>query len=215
MEKQEIVSMIKNFVGRIDTTQKFHPRFLESVIERTLIEMYSDLYKVSPRLVDLYTKQYGSLTISKNNSTGAYYTTLPANIVNLPCKASGVRHIYLMGNSGNVFMPMDAREADLIFNTDVAVVSTKIGYQVRENALVEYWNAAGLFAQTPTLLMDLLIPFSEYEDSDVVLIPELTDAQGGTFIKRVLGILQVVPDADLNDDNANPAKDNNKPNIKQ
>jgi hypothetical protein len=100
---------------------------------------------------------------------------------------------------------MDAREADLIFNTDVAVVSSKIGYRTRQDTRVDYWNMSSAVRATGVRL-DLLIPFSVYADDDVVLIPELSEKEGGTFIQRVLKELQIVPPADLEDTNA-PAKE--------
>jgi hypothetical protein len=208
MIKEEIISFVRGFTPREDKTQRFHLRFLEATIERVLITMYSDLYKGSPHLIDLYTKSYGELTpipISLEVATGIYYSTLPVNIVNLPCKNSGVRHIYTVAQLGNTFVPMDAREADLIFNTDVAVVSSKIGYRTRQDTRVDYWNMSSA-VRAAGVRLDLLIPFSVYADDDVVLIPELSEKEGGTFIQRVLKELQIVPPADLEDTNA-PAKE--------
>lgn len=205
MTKQEIISYVKGFVPREDSTQRWHTRFVTAVIERVLIEMYADLYKINPSLVDLYTKQYGvttAITIRTEAISGLIYSTLPVNIVNLPCKASGVRHIYPLLNTGNVFQPMDAREADLIFNTDVATVTKKIGYRVRQDSRVEYYNMNATILAAG-VRMDLLVPFSVYTDTEVVLIPELGDKEGGSFLNRVLPLLGVVPPAQLDDSNNN------------
>jgi hypothetical protein len=214
MIKREIISSIKNLVGRVDPTQDFHNRVLESVCERVLIEMYSDLYKLNPRLLDLYTKQYGvttPITIKREAATGLHYSTLPVKICNLPCKSSGVRHIFTLVRGGNIFVPMDAREADIIFNTDIAVVTSKVGYQVRQDTRVDYYGASSLYTNGTTVVMDLLVPFSQYGENDVVMIPELTatDAPAGrygnrpssTFMERVLSLLQIVPPSNLDDSN--------------
>jgi hypothetical protein len=214
MIKTEVLSYIKNTVGVVDPTQEYHLRYLEAVVESVLKEMYSDIYKLNPLLLDLYTKQYGVTTpvaISLENSTGIYYSTIPCKIINLPCKSSGVRHIYPLVHTGNQFVPMDSREADLIFNTDIAIVTSKIGFRTRQDTRVDYWNTNAA-VRASGVRMDLLIPFSEYADTDVVMIPELTDAQGGTFIMRCLKVLQVVPPTDLSDDNnaTQKAKQNTK-----
>ena len=207
MIKSEIISYVKGQTPREDKNQRFHNRYLEAVIEGVIKEMYSDLYKINPGLLDLYTKTYGNVTpvaVSLERTTGIYYSTLPVNIINLPCKSSGVRQIYpLTKSTGNIFQPMDATEADLIFNTDVAVVTNKVGYRVKQNSRVDYYNMNASIISSG-VIMDLLIPFSVYADTDVVLIPELTEKEGGTFIDRVMKVLGLVPPADLQDDNAAP-----------
>jgi hypothetical protein len=208
MIKKEIISFVKGHLPLEDATQRFHNRWIISVIERTLIEMYADLYKINPYLLDKYTVQYGVTTpiaITLEASSGIYYSTLPVQIVNLPDKQSGCRHIYSAVQSSNMFVPMVAREADIIFNTDVAIVSGKIGYRTRQDTRVDYWNTNAV-VRNAGVRVDLLIPFSVYLDTDVVQIPELSEKEGGTFIQRVLKELQIVPPADLEDTNA-PSKE--------
>lgn len=204
MIKTEVISYIKALIPREDSTQRYHDRILEAVIEKVIIEMYQDLYKINPRLLSQYTKQYGETTpiaIQTDNNTGIYYSALPVKIVSLNCKSSGVVHIFPVVNTGNVFQPMDSTEADLLFNTDVAVVSNRIGYKVRQDTRVDYWNMNSTILGTG-VRMSLLVPFSVYGDEDVVMIPELGEREGGSFVNRVLTVLQVIPPADLKDDNA-------------
>lgn len=196
--------MIKNEVGRIDPTQEYHNRVLEAVIEQVLKEMYADLYKINPLLIDNFTQTFGATTpiaISKENTSGIYYSTLPSPIVNIPAKGLGVRHIYPIVQTGNVFVPIDAREADLIYSTDVPTVTSKIGFRTRQDTRVDYYHMATAIIATG-VRMDLLIPFSEYADTDVVNIPELGKKEGGTFVERVMEALQTIPPSDLDDDNA-------------
>jgi hypothetical protein len=215
MIKTEIISYVKGFLPREDATQRYHSAWVERVIERVLIEMYSDLYKYNPHLLDNYTKTFGAVTpiaISLEATSGIYYSTLPVNIVNIACKGSGVRHIYPVQQTGNQFQPMDAREADMVFNTDVAIVTNKIGYRVRQDSRVDYYNMSSVIV-TSGVRMDLLVPFSVYTDTEVVLIPDLNEKQGGTFINRVLPILGVVPPANLDD--SNNQENNSQQNTKQ
>jgi hypothetical protein len=206
MIKDEIRGYILGFVGREDATQRFHPRWVDSVIERVLLEMYAELFKVNPLLLDKYTKQFGvptALTIASETGTGLYYTTLPAQVVSLPDKASGVRHIYPFTPTGDIFMPMDAREASLVANTDVNIVNSKIGYRVRQDKRVDYYKM-NVTVLNVGVRMDLLIPFSEYLDTDNVLIPEMTTASTSAvvgFTDRVLAYLGITTPANLEDDN--------------
>lgn len=217
MTKQEIISLIRGFTLREDATQRYHERFLIAAIEDVLKDMYNDIYKVNPNALDVYTRALGDsvtyplLTVALGGDN-IYYTTLPVGIINLPCKGSGVRHIYTKVQSGNTFHPMDQREADLLFNTDVAVVSSKIGYRVKaygSEMRVEYWNM-NTTVRDDGVRMDVLMPFSNYADTDIVLIPEAVTKEGTTFVDRVLTKLQAVPPADLSDSNAPPKEQPNK-----
>lgn len=209
MTKQEIISWIRGFTVREDQTARMHERWLIAVIEDVLKEMYGELYKATPKLLDLYTKSYGTttaVTVIFDSANEIYYSTLPATIINLPSKSSGVLHIYPKVNTGNIFHPMDSREADLVFNTDIGTVTTKIGYKVKTdsaNMRVEYYNMNTTVRDTG-VRMDLLIPFSVYSDTDIVLIPDPVTKEGTTFKDRVLTALQVVPPAELIDANAAP-----------
>ena len=204
MIKEEIISFISGHLPQIDTTNRFHYRFIEAECEKVLGEMLTDLWRVNPLAVGRYTKTYGvtsPIAISLEAVSGMYYSTLPVQVYHLPDKASGVRAVYPLSQTGNTFMPMDAREADLIFNTDVAVVTGKIGYRVRQDKRVDYYNTNAVI-RGQGVRMDLLPVFSEYADTDVVLIPDLSEKEGGSFLKRVLENLGVIEAVDLKDDNA-------------
>lgn len=203
MIKKEITSLVKNHLQKLNKGN-YHERVIIAEIEKVINEMYHQLYKTNPRLLDNYTKTYGAdtaIVINQEANSTIYYSTLPANIVNLPTKSSGVLHIYPKAQTGNVFVPMDAREADIVFGTDLAVVTNRIGYRVRQDTRVDYWNMTPAILATGVRL-DLLIPFSVYADTDVVNIPEFGEKEGGSFLQRVLMALSAIPPLDLADNNA-------------
>ena len=99
------------------------------------------------------------------------------------------------------FYPMDQREWDLMMNSSFAgVVKNKIGYCVTSTR-VEYYGMTGAVI-TSGVRMDLLIPFSDYLDTEVVLVPEHTDGNGMGFFDRVVMRMQDKPIVDLSDDNS-------------
>lgn len=211
MIKKEIRSYIKNLLPKLDKTGKYHPRFVDAAIERVLIEMYQELFAVNPLALQRFTKGYGyttALSVLYEASTGIYYTTLPAKIIPFRDKASGVRRVSTPVSSGLSFFPIDKREVDLLGSGSYAdTVTTKTGYVVTPTR-VEYYNISGA-AITGGVKMDLIVPFSVYEDTDDVLIPETHIEAQEVFANRVLSVLGVIQPVDLKDDNSDLVKQMN------
>ena len=207
MIKEEIRSSIKNLLPGLDKTNKYHPRVIDSAIEKVLAEMYNDVFKSDPLALQRYTKPY---TIAPNilleAASGIYYVALPAAIIPFPDKASGVRRVSTLVQGGMTFFPMDIREVDLVrsgsYSHTVTAIGSKIGYVVTQTRIEFYNITAGDAVITTGVRADLIVPFSVYADTDTVLIPEVTDQQGNTFVDRVLKILGVIRPVDLKDDNA-------------
>jgi hypothetical protein len=202
MIKEEIRSLIFNLIPKLDKSAKYHPRFLDAAIEKTLNEMLWELFAIDPLALQRYVVQYGYVTavaVALEGTSGLYYSTLPAKIVPLPRKGSGVIRIHTPIQAGIKFYPMDAREHDLIrngsyFNT----VTDKIGFSVNQTR-IEYYNMTAAIV-TSGVRMDIIQPFSQYADGDTVLLPELRDKDGETFESRVLRKLAVIPPVNLSED---------------
>jgi hypothetical protein len=132
---------------------------------------------------------------------GLYTSTLPVAIVPLPDKSSGVRRISTIAQAGLSFYPIDSREIDLInSNSYVSTVTSKIGYVVGQTA-VDYYGMSAAVAAVG-VRMDLLQVFSDYADTDEVLLPELVLEGGISFSDRVLKTLKQIPPVEQKDDNA-------------
>lgn len=211
MQKQEIRSLFRNLLPRLDKTAKWHPMVIDTAIERVLIEMYQELFAENPLALQRFTKQYGygtALEVLLEAGTGLYYTTLPAKIVPFRDKASGVRRVSTVVQGGLTFFPIDPREMDLILSgSNTNTMLGKIGYAVNSER-VEYFNMLG-GPLAAGVRMDLIVPFSEYDDDDEVLVPETKEEKGRNFTDRVLDILGVIRAVDLKDDNADPRTEPN------
>ena len=202
MIKSEIRSLVYNELQRIDKSARYHPRFLDAVIEGVISEMYWELYALDPLALQRYTVTYGRLVglgVSYEPSTDLYYTTLPAKIVPFPDKVSGVRRIHTVIQAGMRFYPVDFRELDLIQSSSyVSEVTDKILYAVNQDR-VEYYGMTFAVA-IAGVRMDIIQPFSQYADTDTVLIPEFRDREGLSFDDRVKRKLSTIPPVDLSED---------------
>lgn len=203
MIKSEIRSMVFNLLKKLDTKAQFHPRFLDSVIESVISEMMWELYALDPHALQRYTVTYGRTTavaISYEATTRLYYSTLPAKIIPFPDRCSGVRRIHPVSqSSGMRFYPMDFREMDLIQSSSYFnEVSDMVLYAVNQDR-VEYYNMPAALVASG-LRMDIIQPFSQYADTDTVLIPEFRDGEGLSFDDRVKRKLATIPPVDLSED---------------
>jgi hypothetical protein len=213
MIKAEVRSLIKGLLPRMDKVVRYHPNLIDAAISRVLGELYNETFADSPLSLQGFTKGYGyatALAISTEASTGIYYVTHPTQIIALPDKASGVRRVSTMLNTGMTFFPTDRRELDYLLSGSYAnTVNHRIGYIVTPTR-TEFYNMTAEVLSVG-VRMDLIVPFSSYLDTDVVLIPENPDStssnpykrqQAQSFTDRVLQILGVIRPIDTRDDNA-------------
>lgn len=208
MIKQEIRSVVRNLLPKIDQTNKYQDRFLDACIEKVLAQWYNYIFTIDPLSLQRYCKRYGgttTITVSQDLNANIYYSTYPATFIPFPDKASGVRRITTRQQGGIAFYPMDEREVELAsggsyFNS----LTSKIGYVVTQDR-IEFYKMTAAVAATG-VRMDIVIPFSVYAETDTVLIPEMQDDQGNTFFDAVLKMLSIIQPPDTRDDNADTAK---------
>jgi len=214
MIKKEILSYVKNLLPKYDKSGKYHDLIITAAIEKVINEMYTEAWRKNPLELQRYVKGFGydaALAINHEAATDIYYTSYPVgiSIVPFPDKASGCRRVSTIIQGGLTFFPMDAREADLVRSgSDVNTVTAKIGYITLPNR-IEFYNMNDVVSGAGCRV-DLIIPFSNYEDTDTVHIPEFDDIQGNTFEDRVLKTLSVIQPVDQKDDNSDIKVSNNR-----
>lgn len=204
MIKAEIRSSVLNSLLKWDSTARYHPRFLDAIIEQIRNEMLMEVWRANPLMLQNYIEQYGydtPLAVSYESTSGIYYTTLPENIVIFPDKASGVRRMAPHKQTGIRFYPMDAREWDLVMGGSyVNTINNKIGYIVNTTR-IEYYGMTGT-VEAQGVRADLIIPFSEYTDVQIVPCPAHLSEDGMGFIDRCVAKLrELPPKVDLIDNN--------------
>jgi hypothetical protein len=96
------------------------------------------------------------------------YSTLPERIINFPDTSAGVRKILSLDADDIDFVPVPAHFFQLEDNLDLCGVDASVGYVVRTNK-VEYSKSLPL--PVKTVRMELVIPFSQWADTDDIPFP--------------------------------------------
>ena len=201
MIKQEFRSLIKNLLTRVSEVENAHDRFVDAAIEKALNEFYNVVFLRNPLELQRYVYGLGYTTaipVVYNGTTGLYYSNFPTGYVPVvfPDKASGVRRLSTPAYGGVLFHPIDGREIDLIPNGHyVDAVAGTIGYVVRRTG-VEYYNMSAIVA-AGGVKMDCIIPFSQFSDTEIVPMPEITGDEGQGLVDRILVLLGQVRPVEL------------------
>ena len=221
MQKQAIRSLIRNSLPKYDKAGRFGDRYINRAIEKVIAGLYEEVWRMNPLNLQRYTKQYGystAITINTDLTTGRVYCTLPASIVPFQDRLSGCRRISTITQGAAKFFPVDPREMDLLANGSYSdTVTNMIGYSVGQNE-IEFYNMSPAI-QAQGVRMDLIVPFSEYDEDEEVKIPEIETSAGTrynassqSFVDKVMQILGIAPKVDTKDDNRDQQGLSNKDN---
>ena len=203
MIKSEFRSLVMGHLDKINEAVKYHHRFVDAAIEKGLNEFYNVIFLRNPLELQRYTYSLGYTTaipVALEAPTGLYYSNFPTGYtyVPFPDKASGVRRVSTPSQGGTLFHPMDTRELDLVSHGHyVDSVTGVIGYVVRRTR-VEYYNITAAVIASG-VRMDVVIPFSQYADTEFVPLPELTGNEGQGLIERIVSTLSGVRPIELNE----------------
>lgn len=204
MTKAEIISFVRNELGKIDKTNKYHPVVIEKAITIAFNQGYNDVFDQDPRVLDNYTVTYGGdgspIAIAADANTGIHESSLPAEYVPFKDKNSGVRNIATVAQSAVKFYPVSKREFEILPNTLVGELNAndERAYYVVRKDTIEYYGVPASVVHIG-VRMDIVIPFDNYADDDDVLIPFGKDLQ---LIAAIIEILRSTPKVDLIDNNA-------------
>jgi hypothetical protein len=209
MQKNELRSVIFNLLPKYAKGSEYHKEVIDRAIEKVINQLYTQTFLLDPLSIQRYVKRFGTvtpITVSYDTNTGIYYSNYPTGVmpVSLPDKASGCRRITTKAQAGIKFYPTDQREMELVMGGSYTnTVTNKVGYCVTQDRIEFYGMPASIVADG--LRLDLLVPFSDYAETDQILVPEMPDPQGATFTDMVLKILGVIRPQDTLDNNLDTA----------
>lgn len=189
MRKDELISLVKNTVRRIDKTNSLHERVIEMALGRSLNTVIYDVFRNDMSNMDLYTKTYENVAVS------ASISELPVSIVQLPRVGDGVMAIRATGEDGMYFYPMTIQQSMNHSFLESTNYTSDVGFVVR-NSQVQYY---GISDDVTAVDMDLVRPFEEYDMDEDYYVPA---GQDETVLRRTLEILGVIQPVNLINNNS-------------
>ena len=195
MIKSAIRELVRSRLHAIDKTAKYHDEVLDAWITMGFNQLLGQLFRKNLGNFDLYTKRYNGVPVLEDANTGIFYCEYPATIVQTIDVAEGVRRINTPRGRGIEFAPMSGDSMQVLPELDVNYVTDVVGFRVFTDRVEFIW----LPDDIDTVRMELVVPYSEYDDLEDVKIPGGSDLQ---LLEIVLNLVLGTPPRDLKNDNS-------------
>jgi len=170
---------------RLRTGEKYVRNDIIHAIDKMYNQILCDI--ASGDEFDFVTKAYYDVDVTLDATTERYSSDLPAPILQVQGLTDGVRNINTVKGTEFSFFPITEDEWELYRGTLADTINTKIGYMVKRNE-VWYYNFNTTISK---VRMELVVPFSEFSNTDEVPLPAGKDQ---TLVQGVIDLLtQTVP----------------------
>ncbi len=211
MRKIELVEMVQDWLSGgdapADVRGKYHPQIIEKYIEAA----YNDLiYQVATASMnpkekqvdwsqlDAFAQIFRNITVDDDADRGLKYSVLPFPPVKLP-EEVGIRLISPEDDPSNPFAHVDNNSQSIFATLDVGIIDTVPSYSVEKvtgNEYRVYYDVN--IGSTTEVTMLLILPFSQFDDYDEVLMPAGKDL---SIIDTIVERLREKPQEDTINDN--------------
>lgn len=162
MDKRSFIDLYGVKFGHLND----NPAYLAAQIGRAFATVCSYAFRNDLAQYSLYSKSYSGITIEED-TYGTYYATPPVRLMQLPDSAESVRRIYATHDQKSILFIAVPKDSWADFELlEVSKVSKYIPYSVT-NSRVEFAKKSPV----PTVTMDLVRSFIDYDDNDEVPIP--------------------------------------------
>lgn len=142
---------------------RYRDRTIAIHIEQAINTVLGQVFNKDPTQWDLFAKPYEADIVTGIRP----YALLPERIIQTPDLAKGVRRVYAIGSDDLVFVPMPGFGHQLFREVGLDQVDDAIGYEVKFDR-IKFFN---LRQPITKVIMDLVIPFGKWTDTDDFPIP--------------------------------------------
>jgi hypothetical protein len=191
MQKNELRSLIKNTLLKIDEQSGFRPALLDQHINAVYEQMFSEMYRNDRREIQKYTRQYSDANGSGTNLVTGYTPTQTA--ITLPRKGGG---LFSFTSAAKNFIITDMQGLDAVNNSWFDTADSTDHYFVAVSGDVIYGNTT--IAAADAITYRLIPKFTAFSDINEVLIPYGNEEM---LVDRVIDTIRHMPPSDLINDN--------------
>lgn len=199
MKKIVLIELLQQRTGRIVS-----PGMLNTALGRAFNQLLFETFRSKLGSYDSYATRFERRDVKYDESGMFYYTSLPANIIQLPFKTDGVRNITSPQDSNLNFAPVSEIQEEIITGLEVGYIADSnipIGFMLSKTAsgeIIRYQK--GRISNVKKVNLLLLVPIEDMEMTDEIKIPSGKDVE---LIGIALQILSgMPPDDKVNDGNA-------------
>ena len=164
MVKEQLIHLCLDILGL-----RFGDRTLALHIENAWNTVVGQTFRKDCQQFDFYSKPYEVDVVHGNRP----YSILPESIIQTIDHANGVRRITPLDSNKFDFVPIPSIALLAFDAVDLGDVTDSIGYYVKHDK-VEYWNMPSYIKK---VRMELVIPFSKWDDLDDIPLPDGTAEQ--------------------------------------
>ena len=177
-KREHIYYILENYNMR-DDAKDIHPDHVKFALSKSWNNLLYDTFRKNSDSLNFYTKEYTSQSAVLNATTNKYEITLPAPILQLPDTSlrEGVRSLTVDAWEDIEFVPQSEQENMLLYNLDVYNVDDVISYDVRFDKIIFGQEGTDVDLTTYDFRLSLVIPFSEYNDTDELPVPSGKDME--------------------------------------
>jgi hypothetical protein len=197
MTRKALIELIKLRLKNVDSTEQFHPRFIEGVCDLVWASWCSASTVSASQDVNFYTKLYDGVEVDVDGEF--FYSVLPSPILNLDRIGGGVISINQINARDNDFKPIREKDFRLMKGQEVNRTGTDIYYYVTYDHVYYGGSMTDEIAEDG-VDMRLSIPFSKYDLSEELPLPSGKEME---FVQAAINILVGTPPTNLTNKNTN------------
>lgn len=175
MTKEQYIEFIQRWLGGGDAPAdivakydyKLVEKYVESVFEKMIINLYNSDESPSKSSLNSYIKAYPTQAITTDSDTGEKIAAIPASkLLPIPIN-DAIRHVGPADEPGTKYWYREINSIDVWSELEVTTTNDDVRYYVQGSNIVFDEN----IGSETEVLIKLVVPFSEYDDDEVIYMP--------------------------------------------
>ena len=169
----ELITMAEQRLGSVRQDGKFDRRLIKANLSRAYDQLLHDTFNRRLMNIDSFSKEFGNptpISISKDVVTNEYSSDLPAEVIQLPNRSTGVTNITNIQGDGVDFVLVTDNNSRYFSSMEVSEIDSTIWYTIRGSTVV-YTKGMTPSIEAAGVRMSLIVPLKSYLDTEAIYLP--------------------------------------------